>query len=239
MPFLDASLEGWVGAMRISAHLQTGDGPLVLVGPNGAGKSSLLRMLLGAIPATGRIVVGETILLDSVAGVDVPLEQRRLGYVPQDYGLFPHLSVRENVRFAARSAVSRASRSERDQRVDARLSELGLEALAERSVRTLSGGERQRLALARALAAEPRALLLDEPLAALDLHARRDIRAFLAGYLRRLGLPALVITHDPADARALGGPLVVLEHGQMVQSGSWAELEAAPASPFVEAFTGR
>jgi molybdate transport system ATP-binding protein len=234
---LQARLQVQVGRLALDVALDTSGGPLVLIGPNGAGKSSLLRALLGIVPvARGVVRVGDTVLLDTGAGVHVPVEHRALGYVPQDYALFPHLHVRANVAFALGSSALRLSRAAQAERVDAVLRDLGLSELAQRRVQTLSGGERQRVALARALSIRPRALLLDEPLSALDVHARREVRLFLATTLQELALPTVVVTHDPADARALGGRVVVLEEGRVAQVGSWDELTAAPASRFVAEF---
>lgn len=227
-----------LGARRVDVELDSGPGTLVLLGPNGAGKSTLLKLALGAIrPERGRITVGDVVLFDASAGVDVPLEQRRLGYVPQHYALFPHLDVAGNVEFALASAAPGLSRAERARRVSALLDDLGLLGLATRAPTSLSGGEQQRLALARALSVGPRALLLDEPLAALDVHARRAVRSFLSEWLRRVSLPAIVVTHDPADARALGGLVAVLEDGRITQQGAWTELCERPATAFVEALT--
>lgn len=236
-PLLSARLRGLAGHLQLDVELTLGEGPLVLVGPNGAGKTSVLLCLLGVLqPAAGRIQLGERVLFDSERGIDVPLEARQLGYVPQDYALFPHLSVRQNLEFALRSSGVRGEEvGERALRV---LRDLELTGLAERRATQLSGGEQQRVALARALSVRPRALLLDEPLAAFDVSARRETRAFLAEYLRHLELPTLVVTHDAADARALGERIVVLEAGRVVQSGSWAELERQPASAFVREFVG-
>ena len=234
---LHARLTARVGRLLIDAELDTGAGTLVLVGPNGAGKSSLLSLLLGALPVEqGRVTIGDTVLLDTAAHVDVPMEQRRLGYVPQDYALFPHLSVRQNVDFALGSVSPPPGPGERAQRVDAMLHDLGLTAHAGRRTQALSGGEKQRVALARALSVGPRALLLDEPLAALDVHSRHEVRAFLAGYLGRLALPTIVVTHDAEDARTLGHRVAVLEAGKVTQTGTWAELVAQPASRFVSEF---
>ncbi|MBE2253005.1 MAG: ABC transporter ATP-binding protein [Myxococcus sp.] len=234
---LRAELRARVGPLAIDVRFETPAGALVLVGPNGAGKTSVLSLLLGAQPVErGRIEVGGECLLDTSAGVEVPLEQRRLGYVPQDYALFPHLTVRGNVEFALASAAPALERGARRERVERVLTDLALGALAERRPLALSGGEKQRVALARALAVGPRALLLDEPLAALDVSSRREVRRFLVEWLARHGLPTVVVTHDAADARALGQRIVVLEAGRVVQSGSWAELSAAPASPFVAEF---
>jgi molybdate transport system ATP-binding protein len=234
---LHARLTARVGRLLIDAELDTGAGTLVLVGPNGAGKSSLLSLLLGALPVEqGRVTIGDTVLLDTAAHVDVPMEQRRLGYVPQDYALFPHLSVRQNVDFALGSVSPPPSPAERAQRVDAMLHDLGLTAHADRRTQALSGGEKQRAALARALSVAPRALLLDEPLAALDVHSRHEVRGFLADYLGQLSLPTIVVTHDAEDARALGHRVAVLEAGKVTQTGTWAELVAQPASRFVGEF---
>jgi molybdate transport system ATP-binding protein len=219
--------------------VDTSGGTLVVVGPNGAGKTSLLSLLLGVLPCEhARIQVGDAVLLDTGAGIDVPLEERRLGYVPQDYALFPHLSVAENIAFAVRSGWRgrRQSPLEVDQQVNAALRQLGVTQLGGRSPQMLSGGEKQRVALARALSVRPRALLLDEPLAALDVHARREVRTSLAETLKALGLPTIVVTHDPADARLLGQRIMVLESGRVTQVGAWAELVDRPASRFVEEF---
>ncbi len=231
-PRLTARLRARAGTLALDVELALGESPLVLVGPNGAGKTSVLSALLGVLPLdSGHIQLGGRVLFDDAAGIDVPLEARQLGYVPQDYALFPHLSVRQNLEFALRSSGVRGKEvGERALRV---LSDLELTALSQRRATALSGGEKQRVALARALSVRPRALLLDEPLAALDVSARRETRAFLAGYLRRLALPTLVVTHDPADARALGGQIAVLEAGRIVQTGSWEELHAQPGSEFV------
>lgn len=217
-----------VGRLRLEVELET-SGTLVVVGPNGAGKTSLLLALLGALPVeSGQVELGGRRLLDTSAGVALPTEERRLGYLPQDYALFPHLSVRGNLAFAHRSAGGAGPN------VDALLQQLGLEALADRAPRGLSGGEQQKVALARALAAGPQALLLDEPLAALDVHARREVRAFLGQWLARQRLPTVLVTHDAADARALGSRVAVLEEGRVSQAGSWEELSARPATRFVE-----
>ncbi|WP_437690784.1 ABC transporter ATP-binding protein [Sorangium sp. So ce176] len=234
-PSLRARVAARIGRLRLDAGLETGRGTLALVGPNGSGKTSLLSLLLGVLPVErGRVEIGGAVLLDTEAGVDVPVEERGIGYVPQDYALFPHLSVRENVAFAVRSAASRRSVVDRAERVDAMLHELGIAALAHRRTQALSGGEKQRVALARALSVGPRALLLDEPLAALDVHSRREVRAFLADYLRALALPTIVVTHDAADARLLAHRVAVLEAGRVTQAGTWEELAARPASRFVE-----
>ena len=220
------------GALSLDVALETA-APLALVGPNGAGKSTLLRCVLGVLrPDAGRITLGGRVLFDAAAGIDEPTEARRLGFVPQDHGLFPHLSVAGNVAFGVSAALRGA---ERRARVAHWLERLGLVALADRRPAALSGGERQRVALARALAAEPAALLLDEPMASLDVPARRATRGLLAPVLRDSGVPALVVTHDFADVRALGGEVAVLEAGRLVRRGTPAALAAATGSDFVAA----
>jgi molybdate transport system ATP-binding protein len=237
---LEVRVSGSVGSLAIDVELDTGGGTLVIVGPNGAGKSSLLRMILGALePASGRIAVGGRALFDSRVGVNVRLEDRALGYVPQSYALFPHLTVLENVEFVVECRVDRANGRSVRERAFAILTDLEMQTFAERATHTLSGGEKQRVALARALAAEPVALLLDEPLHALDVGARREVRSFLRSYLQKFDLPTIVVTHDAKDAAALGDRVAVLERGRVSQLGTWAELSAAPATPFVEELVTR
>ena len=229
-------LEATVGSLALSATLEAGPGPLLLAGPNGAGKTSLLLLLLGLLrPSAGRITLGEVVLFDRALGIDLPPERRGLGYLPQEPALFPHLDALGNVEFALWARRPGLRRTARRTRALELLEQLQAGPLAGRRPETLSGGERQKVGLARALAAEPRALLLDEPLAALDATARAQVRGFLAGLLARLRLPALIVTHDPADVAALGERIAVMEAGRIVQVGSAAELGAAPATPFVAA----
>jgi molybdate transport system ATP-binding protein len=228
---LYARVSARIGSLQLDVELAAESGPLVVIGPNGAGKTSLLSLLLGALsPAHARIVIGDTVLVDTQQKVALPIGERRLGYVPQDYALFPHMTVRENVAFAMRCAGLRGSSA------DDLLGQFGVGALADRRPTSLSGGEKQRVALARALSVQPRALLLDEPLAALDVHARREVRQLLAATLQRLALPTLIVSHDALDARTLGERIAVLEAGRITQLGSWAELEAKPATHFVSEF---
>jgi molybdate transport system ATP-binding protein len=232
---LTVDVRATIGALPLAVALATDGGPLIVVGPNGAGKTSALLLALGVLrPAAGRIVLDSDVLFDSATGTDVAAEDRRIGYLPQDYGLFPHLTAAANIEFAL--GCRGGARAGHRDRARALLADLEIGSLADRRPATLSGGERQRVALARALAIEPRALLLDEPLAALDVGARRAVRGFLAATLARLGLPAIVVTHDAADAVALGDRIAVIESGRLVQTGSLADLRAAPASPFVAAF---
>jgi molybdate transport system ATP-binding protein len=235
MTGLDVEVQGIAGALAIDVAFRTADTPLVIVGPNGAGKTRALMMILGASrPARGRVTLDGRPLYDGSRAVDVPIEARRIGFLPQRYGLFPHLDVLSNVAFG----VAGAPRAERLRLAHRTLEEVDAAALAARRPAELSGGETQRVALARALAARPRALLLDEPLAALDVSIRRDMRRFLAARLRAWSIPTVVVTHDRADAEALEGDVVVLEHGKVSQRGRLADLAAAPATPFVQELTG-
>ena len=177
-------------------------------------------------PRAGRVALGDEVWLDTHRGVCIPPERRRVGYVPQDYGLFPHLTVAANVRFAGK----------RD-RPDL-LERLGIGHLARARPRQLSGGERQRVALARALAREPSVLLLDEPFAALDAITRRQVRDELADILATLRLPTLLVTHAFDDANALAGRIAVIDHGRVAQVATPAELIRHPSSPMVAALTG-
>jgi molybdate transport system ATP-binding protein len=231
---LQVDVEGTIGSMRVQLAFHAGEQPVVLMGPNGAGKTSALLLVAGGLrPARGRVTLDGTPLFDAGAGVDLPIERRSIGFLPQRYALFPHLDVLRNVAYGIAAPAA-----ERLRRAGAALAELEVGALAARRVDELSGGERQRVALARALAARPRALLLDEPLAALDPSVRRDTRRFLAQRLRAWSLPTVVVTHDRADAEALGAEVLVLESGVVVQRGSLPDLAAAPATPFVSHLTG-
>jgi molybdate transport system ATP-binding protein len=203
---------------ELRVALDLGTETVAVVGPSGAGKSTLLRAIAGLVHARGVIEVN---------GRDwsqLPPEQRPVGFVFQDYALFPHLSVRANVAFGGPTGDL--------------LERLGIDHLADVRPAELSGGERQRVALARALARQPELLLLDEPLSALDPHTRDAVRVELRATLRELGLPALVVTHDFVDAAALAERVGVLVDGQLVQVGRADELIAAPVSPFVARFAG-
>jgi molybdate transport system ATP-binding protein len=224
-----------IGALDLDLDLRGDDAPVAIIGPNGSGKTTLLRTIAGAYrPDAGMIRVKDETLFDAEADVDLPPERRGVGYVPQGYGLFPHLSVLDNVAF---SWLARGvARSDRRQAALRLMEQMGCAHLAGRSPARLSGGEQQRVALARALTAEPRMLLLDEPLAALDAPSRRQIRAYLAEHLTERGGPALVVSHEARDVHALGAFVYAIESGRVVQSGTARALESAPATEFVAAF---
>ncbi|MDA7417182.1 ATP-binding cassette domain-containing protein [Xenophilus arseniciresistens] len=181
-----------------------------LLGASGSGKSTLLQAVAGLLPeARGHVRVQGRSLMDSQAGVNLPARLRRIGYVFQDYALFPHMSVLQNLRFGAREPEARAQ-------IDSLLQRFDIEALRDAMPRSLSGGQRQRVALARALAAQPRLLLLDEPLSALDTALRTRLRAELAQMLSRVPVPVLIVTHDPQDVQALAQAVVELDAGRVV-----------------------
>jgi molybdate transport system ATP-binding protein len=202
---------------------------LALVGPSGAGKTTVLRVVAGLLrPEQGLVTLDGTVLLDTDRGVDVAPERRRVGYLFQEYALFPHLDVLRNVRFGAR---------DRGQ-VRELLERFRIEGLARARVGELSGGERQRVALARALARDPALLLLDEPLSALDAHTRAGVRAELREHLDALRLPTILVTHDFEDAATLAHRVGVISEGRILQLGTPTELVAVPNDAFVAGFTG-
>lgn len=221
------------GTFEVRAAFEVAAGrPLALVGPNGAGKTSVLNALAGH----GEVVSGSIRLGDREL-VDVAPEARRVGVVFQDFLLFPHLSVADNVAYGLRMRGTR--------RAAARLATLpwlerfNLAELAGRFPHQLSGGQAQRVALARALAAEPEALLLDEPMAALDVEIRDEVRTELGGYLRDFAGPTVIVTHSAADVAALAADIVVLERGVVTQRGIWDALRSAPATPYVARLVSR
>jgi len=222
---LHFSLDVPLREFALDVELTVGREVVVLVGPSGAGKTTLLRAIAGLQPALGRISVEGDDWLDSARGIDLPVEQRSVGLVFQEYALFPHLTVRKNVEFGRKGGA-------------ALLERFGLATLADAKPRELSGGERQRVALARALAPDPAVLLLDEPLSALDAHTRGEVRSELQQLLREADRPTLVVTHDFEDAATLATQVGVVVQGRLRQLGTPAELVASPADPFVASLTG-
>ncbi|MCA6218691.1 ATP-binding cassette domain-containing protein [Ideonella sp. B7] len=202
-------------AMRFAS-----DAPVVaLFGPSGAGKSLTLQAIAGLIrPQAGHVRIGGRTLYDQQAGVDLPAAQRGVGYLFQDYALFPHLTVRQNVGFGLTSWRRRQLGAADARRVDGLLETFGLTALAASRPEGLSGGQRQRVALARALACEPALLLLDEPFAALNPMLRQSLRQELALVRQRWRIPMLLITHDVEDVLALADVACVVEHGQVIRA---------------------
>ena len=186
----------------------------VIYGPSGAGKSLTLQALAGLLrPDRGRILVDAELLFDSDAGVDVPARDRRVGYLFQDYALFPHLSVRQNIAFGLHKGWRNPSRQAGGEAVERWLRAFELEDMAAQRISELSGGQRQRTALARALVNSPRALLLDEPFSALDPELRERMRTELDELLKRIDVPIVMITHDPEDLAWFGERSFYLRDG--------------------------
>ncbi len=233
---LSLALEARVGAVDLDVALDVEDGRcLALAGPSGAGKTSVLRAVAGLLrPARGEVACDGETWLDTARGVDLPPERRRCGYVFQDYALFGHLSAWRNVAYGLRGVPRARRRAE----ALALLDRFDVAALADHRPARLSGGERQRVALARTLAAQPSALLLDEPLAALDARSAAAAGRELARLLRELRVPAILVTHDFAQAALLGDEVAVIDAGRIVQRGSASQLAASPASAFVADLTG-
>ena len=220
------------GRQKMEIALPPLDKTTVVIGPNGAGKSSLFKALLGVIPIhSGDIKLGEDTLYSSTLLKNAPPQARRIGFVPQNYGLFPHLSVQENILFGVEkkkdSLKSVALRIMED---------LGVAHLSEQKAKVLSGGESQRVSVARALAISPRALLLDEPMSALDPGTKRRVRSFLAERIRSLNVSTLLSTHDIEDVRLFADHVVVIENGHVTQVGPPHDLKSHPKSAFVEEF---
>jgi molybdate transport system ATP-binding protein len=226
------------GGFTLTVALAAASGQVVgVLGPNGSGKSTLLNALAGLIPvASGRIVLAGQVIDDAGTGEFVEAAGRPVGFVFQNYRLFPHLSVAQNVAFAprARGAGRQAARDAATHW----LGRLGLSGLADRKPASLSGGQAQRVALARALAGQPALLLLDEPLSALDAGTRLDVQAELRRHLSEFAGPCLLVTHDPLEALVLADRLLVLEEGRIVQEGAPAQVARQPATQYVAKLVG-
>ncbi len=235
---LEAELRAELGGFTLDAELRVPAGRVVAVlGPNGAGKSTVLRVLAGLQPLTGgRVRLGGRTLDDPVAGIRVPAQERAVGLVPQDSLLFPHLSVLDQVGFGPRHQG--ASRAAARAVAADWLAGTDLEPLSARRPAQLSGGQARRVAIVRALAARPRMLLLDEPLAALDVRAVLAVRTFLHRHLRDFTGVTVLVTHDALDAMVLADTLVVLDHGRVVQTGAPRDVAGHPRSEHVAALVG-
>jgi molybdate transport system ATP-binding protein len=207
----------------------------VMLGPSGHGKTTVLNMIAGITrPDDGKISIGNTLFFDSSKGISVGMEKRNIGFVFQDYALFPHLSVFENVAYGLKARGSPVA--EIQLRVMRELERLAISNLKNEVPARLSAGQRQRVALARALVIDPCLLLMDEPLSALDMQLRSRVRSELKELLHKLEIPTIIVTHDVLDAVGLGGTVMVLEHGRIAQHGSYEDLLAAPSSRFVAEF---
>lgn len=207
----------------------------VLLGSSGCGKTTVLRCLAGLErPQQGRISFGAEVWFDSTRHIHLPPQQRRIGFVFQDYALFPHLSVADNIAHGLLPLPPH----ERSIRVEAMLQRFDLTAERHRRPREISGGQQQRVALARALVIQPRLLLLDEPLSALDTDLRESLREDLRHHLRALNIPVLMVTHDRAEARLLADQLIIMHLGQVLQAGTVAVVSQQPANNQVAKVVG-
>jgi iron(III) transport system ATP-binding protein len=234
-----------------NVHLAYGDNPILkgvsltlergevvaLLGPSGSGKTTLLRAVAGLeAPSAGSIRVGDKVVFDHAARIDVPAEGRNLGLVFQSYALWPHRTVFDNVAFGLK--LRKLPAGEVSTRVGAALDQLSLGALAERFPHQLSGGQQQRVALARALVYNPPVILLDEPLSNLDAKLREEARAWLRELIVRLQLSALCVTHDQGEALAMADRILLLNEGRIEQQGTPQQMYGDPASLFAADFMG-
>ena len=235
---LDARVQLGRGDFSLDLSLDAADGDTIgLLGPNGSGKSTTLRCLAGLdAPQTGRIDIAGVTVVDTTRGIDLPPEQRSVGFVFQDYLLFPHMSVLDNVAFGLRARGEARQSAER--RAREWLERLEIGDLASRKPGRLSGGQAQRVALARALVIEPDLLLLDEPLAALDAGTRASVRSLLRRHLADFHGAVVMVTHDPMDAMVLADRVVVLEDGHAVQAGTPGDVARRPESTYVAQLVG-
>ncbi len=232
-------------------HLDYGDNPVLkgvsmdlrqgevvsLLGPSGSGKTTLLRAVAGVEGAkAGRICIGERVVYDGAARQEVPAEERNLGLVFQSYALWPHKTVFDNVAYPLK--LRRVPANEVRQRVQDVLDQLGLGKLGQRHPHQLSGGQQQRVAIGRALVYSPPVILLDEPLSNLDAKLREEARAFLRELIVRLGLSALMVTHDQSEAMAISDRILLLNNGKIEQQGTPQEMYGSPRTLFTAEFMG-
>jgi molybdate transport system ATP-binding protein len=213
---LTIDVEKQLGALKLIVRFQAAGGATALFGPSGAGKTSVVNMIAGLLtPDRGLIAIGDTVLFDSARGIDVPPHRRRIGYVFQEGRLFPHLSVRQNLDYGRRM-----SGHPRDvQEFDRVVALLDIDRLLDRRPRLLSGGERQRVAVGRALLTQPRLLLLDEPLASLDVAHKREILPYLVRLRDDAAIPIVYVSHTAAEVRRIATTVVRLDAGHVAATG--------------------
>jgi molybdate transport system ATP-binding protein len=235
---LEADIQLRLSRLDLDAAFTVAAGEvLALLGPNGSGKSTTLGALTGLLPlAGGRVVLDGTVLEDPGRRVRIAPEKRPIALMFQEYLLFPHMTALENVAFGLRSRGT-DKRTAREKAAQT-LARLDLEAVTEARPAAMSGGQQQRVAMARALVTDPRLLLLDEPLAALDVSVKTSVRRLLRDVLRKSSAANILVTHDLLDAVALSDRMIVIEHGGIVQSGTPAEVTARPKSRYVADLTG-
>jgi len=222
--------------LSVAFEVEAGE-TLVVIGPSGCGKTTTLNIISGLLrPEAGRVVLEGGTLFDSSAGIDVPVEKRKIGYVFQDFALFPHLSLADNVAYGLH--CQKMKKDKIAARVQWALEMVGLAGMAQRKPPQISGGEKQRVALARAIALESPLLLLDEPLGALDAQTRRSVRGELRAVLRKVQRTTIMVTHDHVDALTFGDRICVLDRGEIIQIGDKHELLTSPRCKFVADLVG-
>ena len=232
---LEIHIEKKLPEFSLQVDFTSSGGPLSILGASGAGKTMLLRSIAGLErPDRGRIALNGRVLLDSEAGIQIPARERRIGLLFQDYALFPHRTAAENITFGLRALP----REEQRRRAATAMQQMHIAGLEHRYPREISGGEQQRLALARALATEPEALLLDEPLSALDTHLRSHMEAQLQETFAAFPRPTLLVTHNIEEAYRLGRELLVLSRGRVAAIGAKEEIFRRPPSLEVARLTG-
>ena len=230
---LNAYLKKELRDFTLDAELTVEDGEtLAMLGSNGAGKSTILRLLAGLMkPDEGRIELGGAVLSDTAKRIFRPAEERRVGYMFQNYALFPHMTARENISYGL--LMQKVPKQEHAPRINELLETLGLSEVADEPVTKLSGGQRQRTALARALAPRPALLLLDEPLSALDSKTQERLRGTLAGVIRQEEIPCILVTHSVLDTLSVADTTAVIERGRITARGTPEEIVHNPAYGFV------
>lgn len=232
---LQVQIEKQLANYMLDVSFTAADATLSVLGASGSGKTMTLRCIAGLEnPDRGRIVLNDRVLFDSEHGIRLPARERRIGMMFQHYALFPHLTVAQNIAFGLENLM----RLERDKRIAERMKQVHLEGLEERRPHELSGGEQQRVALARALAIRPEALLLDEPLSALDTHLRSQMETLLQDVFDRYRGPSLLVTHNIEEAYRLGNQMLVLSQGRSVAFGSKEEIFRRPPTLEVARLTG-
>lgn len=235
---LSVDIEKRLPGFHLRVQLEAGAGPTALLGASGCGKSMTLRCIAGVEkPDRGRICLGDRVLFDSEAGIDLPPQQRRVGLLFQSYALFPHMTLAQNVACGLRQDPS-LSKGEKAARCAAMIRKLGLSGLEKRLPGQLSGGQQQRAALARILVGQPEALLLDEPFSALDSFLREEVEGQLAALLAEFDRPALLVTHNRDEAYRLCPSLTVLDRGRVLRSGPTREVFADPRTLAAARLTG-
>jgi len=232
---LEVSVQRKMGRFLLDVSFAAASGRIVLFGPSGGGKTLTLRAMAGILrPDTGMIRINGETLYDSAASVNVPPHKRRVGYVPQGYALFPHLTIEQNIAYG----LAELPRDRRSARVREMIDAVGLAGLESRRPGQLSGGQQQRVALARALAPEPNIVLLDEPFSAVDAPLRAELRAELAALQQRSQASLVMVTHDLADAFALADFIVAIDHGRVLQQGTRDDLYYHPRTKKVAELVG-